>query len=238
VGRGPTAVIDPGVDDVAYLDKLVELDGDITYILITHRHADHVGGVAELQRRTGAIVRAYGDAPAGGCEVQPVADGDLIEVGSARLMALHLPGHASDHLGFSLEGTASLFAGDNVLGEGTAVIAPPDGDMADYMHTLERLAQMHIDRIYTGHFKPLDGGTAVIRGYIEHRRAREQAVLDAVRSADRAVTPEEVVEIVYTDVPTALHPIARFSVEAHLLMLSNGGYVRKAGSGRWEATGR
>lgn len=233
VGRGPTAVIDPAVDDEEYLEKVQELGGDITHILITHRHSDHVGGAADLQGRTGARVYAFGDAPAGEATVHSIGDGDVIEVGGARLVSLHLPGHASDHLGFLLDGTASLFAGDNVLGEGTAVIAPPDGDMAAYMRTLERLVTMDIDRIYTGHFKPLNGGTAVIEGYIHHRRGREEAIRGVLAAADRALTPEEIVALVYTDVPTSLHPVARFSVEAHLRMLSDRGEARTSPDGRW-----
>ena len=233
VGRGPTVVIDPAVDDPEYIDKVLELGGEISHILVTHRHSDHVGGAVELQRRTGAVVFAYGDAPAGGAEVRSLVDGDVIEAGGARLVTLHLPGHASDHLGFLLDGTASLFAGDNVLGEGTAVIAPPDGDMADYMRTLERLAGLDIDRIYTGHFKPLNGGTAVIQGYIEHRRAREAAIRAALSGSASALTVGEIVELVYTDVAPALHPVARFSVEAHLRMLAERGEARAVNDERW-----
>jgi glyoxylase-like metal-dependent hydrolase (beta-lactamase superfamily II)/8-oxo-dGTP pyrophosphatase MutT (NUDIX family) len=235
VGRGPTIVIDPAVDDEAYLDRLEELAGEVAEILITHRHADHVGGAVALHRRTGATVRAFGSEPAGGAAVVPLGEGDIVEAGSARLLAMHCPGHASDHLCFLLEGTASLFAGDNILGEGTAVIAPPDGDMAAYLATLERLVELDIDRIYPGHFKPLNGGSAVIAGYIQHRRARESAIVDALERSQQSLTPEEIVPLVYTDVPEALHPVARFSVEAHLGMLLTAGRVRRE-NGHWAAT--
>jgi glyoxylase-like metal-dependent hydrolase (beta-lactamase superfamily II) len=144
---------------------------------------------------------------------------------------MHAPGHASDHAVFLLEGTASLFAGDNILGEGTAVIAPPDGDMGDYLATLERLRALDLERIYTGHFRPLDGGTKVIEGYIEHRRQRERAIVEAVR--DGAGTIDEIVERVYVDVSPTLHPIARYSVLAHLELLERGGEVTRS-EDRWD----
>lgn len=232
VGRGPAVVIDPAVEDQEYLAKVSDLAGEIAQILITHRHADHVGGALELQRRTGAPVRAFGPDDAGGAIVEPLSDGDRIEAGSARLVALHCPGHASDHLCFLLDETSTLFSGDNVLGEGTAVIAPPDGDMAAYMDSLQRLVELDIDRIYPGHLKPLDHGRAVIAGYIEHRRARERSILEALRETERSLTPEDIVELVYADVSPALHPVARFSVEAHLDMLLSQGRVQRHGE-RW-----
>jgi glyoxylase-like metal-dependent hydrolase (beta-lactamase superfamily II)/8-oxo-dGTP pyrophosphatase MutT (NUDIX family) len=232
VGRRPAVVIDPAVDRDQYLATVHELAGEVAAILITHRHADHVGGALALQRRTGAPVRAFGREPAGGAVVEPLGDGDTVEAGGARLVALHCPGHASDHLCFLVDGSGDLFAGDNVLGEGTAVIAPPDGDMAAYMDSLSRLARLDIDRIYPGHFKPLDQGASVIAGYIEHRRARESSILEAIQQADRSLSAEEIVEIAYTDVSPALHPVARFSVEAHLDLLQSQGRVRRDGE-RW-----
>lgn len=233
VGTEPAIVIDPAVDDGEYLVKIQDLAGELAHILITHRHGDHVGGALELQRRTGAPVRAFGRDPAGSASVEPLSHGDAVEAGSVSLVALHLPGHASDHLCFVFEGARSLFAGDNVLGEGTAVIAPPDGDMGAYMRSLERLSELDIDRIYPGHFKPLDRGREVIAGYIAHRRARERSILDALERAGGPLAAEEIVELVYTDVAPALHPIARFSVEAHLELLRSEGRVRRIAES-WE----
>ena len=183
-----------------------------------------------MQRRTGASVRAWGEVEAGGVPVEPLVDGEIIEAGAARLVTMHAPGHASDHVVFLLEGTASLFAGDNVLGEGTAVIAPPDGDMGAYLATLERLRDLDLERLYTGHFRPLDGGRRVIENYLEHRRARERAILEALSQG--AGSAEEIVERVYVDVAPELHPIARFSVLAHLEFLQRKGEVGRDGD-RW-----
>ncbi|MGI8407081.1 MAG: MBL fold metallo-hydrolase [Actinomycetota bacterium] len=231
VGSGPCAVIDPAVDDKEYLAALEDMAGEVDLILITHRHPDHVGGAHALAGLTGAPVRAFGPLPAGGAEVTgPISDGEVLELAGTKLEALHTPGHASDHLSFLMRGAASLFAGDNILGEGTAVIAPPDGDMALFLSSLKRLKALHIDRIFPGHFRPLDGGHKVIRELIRHRLAREASVFQAVR--DGAATPEAIVGVVYRETPAALHPIAMFSVLAHLEKLQTEGRVKKRGQ-RW-----
>ena len=217
VGTEPSLVIDPAVDDEGYVDEVVERAGDVAAILVTHRHSDHVGGAAVIAERTGAPVLAFGPLDAGGAEVIPISDGDMVEAGGTSLRTLHCPGHASDHLCWWMEGAATLFAGDNVLGEGTAVIAPPDGNMRDYLASLHRLLDLHIDRIYPGHFRWLDGGTKVLQGYIDHRRDREKQILGAL--SDGAATVEDIVAHVYTDTPQHLHPVAARSVLAHLEML-------------------
>ena len=217
VGSGPTCVIDPAVDDAGYLEEVAARAGDVREILVTHRHSDHVGGVAVLAERFGCPVRAYGDRPAGGVDVTPVSDGEALGIGDNTLRALYTPGHASDHLCFHLEEAASLFAGDNILGEGTAVIAPPDGNMGAYLTSLRRLRDLHIDRIFPGHFRPLDGGRAVVEGYLAHREQRRQAVLAAVTAG--ASTPEEIVSIVYADTPEHLHPVAVLQVKSMLELL-------------------
>ncbi len=178
-------------------------------------------------------MRAFGTAKAGGVRVEPLSDNEELAVSGARLQTIHAPGHSSDHVCFLLEGTASLFAGDNVLGEGTAVIAPPDGNMAEYLATLERLRGLTIDRIYPGHFRPLDGGVAVIDGYIAHRRKREALILAAIEGP---VTTEDIVARAYLDTPEHLHPIAAYSAIAHLEMLESQGRVSRRGD-KWVRTG-
>ena len=134
-GSGPTFVIDPAVDDEDYLDAVLDVAGEVSAILITHRHSDHVGGARGVDA-SGPARRCARSAsrPRAMPTWSRSSDGERLVGGTrSELVALHTPGHASDHLCFYLEGRASLFAGDNVLGEGTAVIAPPDGNMADYM---------------------------------------------------------------------------------------------------------
>lgn len=227
VGTGPTVLIDPAVDDAKYLAAVLSAAGEVSEILVTHRHSDHTGGIRAVAEATGAPVRAWGDSDAGGVRVVPLTEGESIGAGAAKLTTMHAPGHASDHAVFFMEGAASLFAGDNVLGEGTAVIAPPDGNMSDYMVTLKRLSLLNIDRIYPGHFRPLDGGNAVIDHLISHRRAREQSILAALGAKPLSV--EEIVSRVYQDTPPHLHPVARYSVLAHLEALEERASARREG---------
>jgi glyoxylase-like metal-dependent hydrolase (beta-lactamase superfamily II)/8-oxo-dGTP pyrophosphatase MutT (NUDIX family) len=224
VGTGPTVVIDPAVEDALYLDAVTAAAGEMSAILVTHRHPDHVGGVRALSGRTNAPVCAYGNEPAGGVDVRPLEDGEMIDVPGAPLRVLHTPGHAPDHVCFLQEGSASLFAGDNILGEGTAVIAPPEGDMDAYLSSLARLLDFHIDRIYPGHFRSLDGGREVIEGYLAHRAERERQIVSALDSGPR--TAEDIVMDVYTDTPESLLPVAVQQVLAHLTSMERKGRVR------------
>jgi glyoxylase-like metal-dependent hydrolase (beta-lactamase superfamily II)/8-oxo-dGTP pyrophosphatase MutT (NUDIX family) len=232
VGSGPHVVIDPAVDDPEFLEGVLNAcGGEVASILITHRHPDHTGGAAALATETGAPVRAFGDRPAGDAAVESLSDGERIAISGAELVALHTPGHASDHLCFHMPGAASLFSGDVVLGEGTAVIAPPDGDMAAYLGTLHRLRELDIDRIYPGHWKPLDGGRAVIDAYIAHRKEREAKILAAVGA--ELTELDAIVAAAYSDTPTHMHPVARFSATAHLEMLATEGKV-ECHQDRWK----
>jgi glyoxylase-like metal-dependent hydrolase (beta-lactamase superfamily II) len=232
VGTDETIVIDPAVPDADYLDAVTAVSGRVSSIVLTHRHPDHVGGVADLVARTGAPVRAWGHDPAGGIAVIPVSDGEILSVGGVSMRVMHAPGHASDHLVLFMKDSASLFAGDNVLGEGTAVIAPPDGDMSAYLETLQKLRGLHADRIYPGHFRPLDDGNLVIDTYIAHRLARERAILEAVKSSDGSL--DEIVALAYDDTSPSLHGMARFSATAHLDRLVAEGRIRRQGD-RWSA---
>ena len=231
VGSDVTVVIDPAVESDEFLDTISRAAGEVSQILITHRHEDHVGGAAALAARTGAPVRAFGADPAGGAQVEPLRDGDVVPVSrEGTLRALHTPGHASDHLCFLFENLASLFAGDNILGEGTSVIVPPDGNMGDYLESLRRLRALELERIYPGHFRPLDGGDEVIDGYLEHRSARERAIAGAI--GDGAVSLERIVSQAYSDTPDYLHGIAVHSTLAHLELLESKGEVEQDGD-KW-----
>ena len=223
VGSGPTLVIDPAVPDDDYVAEVAAVAGDVAAILVTHRHSDHTGGIAAfLERLGGAVpVRAWGDEEIDGVAPQPLADGEILGAGGASLRTVFTPGHASDHVCFYLEASATLFSGDTILGEGTAVIAPPDGDMGDYLDSLERLRALHVERIFPGHFRPLNGGRGVIDGYIAHRRERERRIADALAAG--ASTLEEIVARAYEDTPAELHPAAALSALAHLELLERGG---------------
>ena len=150
-----------------------------------------------------------------------MTDGDRIELGNCILEAVYTPGHASNHLCFEVAGTGLLFSGDHVMSGSTVVIAPPDGDMAVYMESLEKVRARRPRRIAPGHGGMIDDPAAVLDSYLRHRRDRESQVLAALRAGGPEGTGVEMlVEAIYLDVPAALHPVARYSVWAHLRKLA------------------
>lgn len=239
IGRDETAVVDPGPDDSEeHLDLVADAGGGrIRWILVTHTHADHSPGAAGLKARTGAQVLGF-DERDGFVPDTAIGDGWALETTAFRLEAVHTPGHASNHLCYRLARERLLFSGDHIMSGSTVVIAPPDGDMAAYMRALERVRRLDIEGVAPGHGPFVDDPRAVIDQYVEHRRAREAAIDAALRAAGSARIPE-LVEAVYTDVPEILHPIARWSVWAHLRKLRSEGRAIAADpddiSGVWRA---
>jgi glyoxylase-like metal-dependent hydrolase (beta-lactamase superfamily II) len=243
LGEGDLVVVDPGPDDEAHLEAIEAVasarSGRIRYVAVTHTHPDHAPGAASLAAATGAVVLGFGERP-GFVPEGVVADGDVVAAGGSRLRAIHTPGHASDHLCYLEERTNILLSGDHIMGGSTVVIAPPDGDMAQYMDSLQRLLAIDppIAAIAPGHGPLMTDPPGVINGYIAHRMARETAILDALQRR-REATVAELVADVYTDVPAALHPIAAHSVWAHLRKLTDESLVATADrddlAGVWRA---
>ncbi len=239
VGRREVAVIDTGMDDPAHVQHLAEAGGGrIRWILITHKHPDHWPGSRRLSEQTGAPVLAH---PATLQSMGPgefhadrhLADGDVLRAAEFTLRCLHTPGHAADHLCFLLEDEGLLFAGDHVMDGSTVVISPPDGDMKEYVESLQRLAGLPLATIAPAHGRLLAEPRTVLETIIEHRLMRERMVVDALRAAPPATIPE-LVERIYTDVPQALHPVAAHSVYAHLLKLRRERRAHGEGfSSRW-----
>jgi glyoxylase-like metal-dependent hydrolase (beta-lactamase superfamily II) len=237
VGDDEVAVIDPGPDEPAHLDAILSAAaGRVRWILVTHTHIDHSPLAAALRAATGAPTLGFGPAPTlaspgldGHDRVfvpdRLLADGDRLDSREFLIAAVHTPGHASNHLCFELVGDGLLFSGDHVMQGSTVVIAPPDGDMTLYLESLDRVRRLGLRRIAPGHGQIIDDPAAVLDEYLRHRLAREAAIAGQVARADRdhSVSIEQLVEIVYTDVPDQLHPIARFSVWAHLRKLAEEG---------------
>ena len=223
VGSDEVAVIDPGPDDSEeHLDVVAEAGaGRIRWILVTHTHSDHSPGAAGLKARTGATVLGF-DERDGFVPDEVIGDRWALERAAFRLDAMYTPGHASNHLCYRLDRGRVLFSGDHIMSGSTVVIAPPDGDMAAYLEALERLKEHVFDGVAPGHGPWIDDAAAKIDEYITHRLARETAIAAALTDIGRA-TIEQLVARVYTDVPDALHPIARFSVWAHLRKLGGDG---------------
>ncbi|HUY63761.1 MAG TPA: MBL fold metallo-hydrolase [Acidimicrobiales bacterium] len=226
VGTTEVVVVDPGPDEAAHVDALVEHGaGRIRWVVVTHTHPDHAPAAAVLAERTGAEVLGFGPRD-GFAPDRAVAEGFELAGDGFCLRALHTPGHASNHLCWLLLGEQMLFSGDHVMGGSTVVIAPPDGDMGHYLSSLDRLLRDDppIRSIAPGHGSLITDPAALVSGIINHRLAREASVLGALAGAGRA-TVDELLATVYADVHEALHPVARFSLWAHLRKLGTEGRV-------------
>jgi glyoxylase-like metal-dependent hydrolase (beta-lactamase superfamily II) len=247
VGDDEVAVIDPGPDDPAHLDALVDSVGGrrLAAILCTHTHRDHSPAARPLSERTGAPV--IGCAPLALEAVGPRADasfdgdyspdrvledGERIEVDGRSLIAVATPGHTSNHLCFAW-GDA-LFTGDHVMGWSTTVVVPPDGDMADYMASLDKLRKRG-DRIYfPAHGPPVTNPAQHVRHLVGHRLQREAQILRLVTERPRNI--EDIVANAYPGLDPRLTTAAGGSVHAHLLDLERRGSVVQD-EDLWTATG-
>lgn len=235
VGRKELVVIDPGPDDEAHvsaiLDAAAARRGNVRGVLVTHTHPDHSPGAESLGKRAGAPLVGWSERD-GFRPDRSAGDGDLIELGDMAITALHTPGHASNHLCYLIEtGTGEpgamlrvLFSGDHIMGGSSVVVAPPDGDMRAYLGSLDKLSELAppLDAIAPGHGPLLTKPAEVISGYRSHRLEREAAVAASLSRRQSALI-DEIVADVYTDVPLALHPVARYSVWAHLRKLGEDG---------------
>lgn len=224
VGEDELVVVDPGPDDAGHLDLLAETGaGRIRTIAVTHTHVDHAPGAGGLAARTGAEVVGF-DARDGFEPDRHVGDGFALRVDDRTVRAVHTPGHASNHLCWLLEGDGLVFSGDHVMQGSTVVIAPPDGDMAAYLASLRRLRDLEppLRAIAPGHGSMLHDPAGVLDGIVAHRLGREAVVGNALVAAGTA-TVDDLVPVAYADVDEALHPIARYSLWAHLRKLGQEG---------------
>ncbi len=238
VGHGDVAVIDPGPLLGSHVEALqAALAGErITHILITHTHIDHSPAAAPLKAASGAPTLGFGphghrgETGEAGADLAftpdlALKDGDIVAGEGWRLEAIHTPGHASNHLCFALPQERALFSGDQVMGWSTTVIAPPDGDMAAYMRSLEALGRRQDEIYWPTHGGPIRRPREHLGELIAHRIARREAILAAL-SVGGPLTPGELVTRVYTGLDPRLVPAAAESVRAHLIELAAMGLVR------------
>lgn len=244
VGKGQVAVIDPGPDDDTQLAALLDaVRGEtVTHILVTHSHADHSPLARRLREATGAKTYAQGavtpqaeaglrlDASIDHAFVPDVVlgDGDTVTGPGWSLEALFTPGHMSNHMCFALKEEQALFSGDHVMSWATSVIAPPDGDMGQYFASLRKLLDREEQVYHPGHGPSRRDPQPLVRGYLAHRRMREEAIRARVAQGARSVP--EIVAAIYADVDPRLHGAAALSTTAHLDHLVAQGKLRRNGN--------
>lgn len=218
VDAGPVVVvIDPGPDDDSHLRALNRrLAGrTVGVVLVTHSHPDHLPLAERLAASHHASVRRYPE----------LAGGDVVRAGSLNVTALHTPGHSADHLCFLLAEDGAVFTGDLVLGRGSSMVTYPEGDVAAYLRSLERLAALHPRILFPGHWDPVPDAMAKIEEYRAHRLEREAQVLTEVRRGPG--TARDLTRRVYGDLDEALMVAAEMTLRAHLRKLVDDGAVRE-----------
>lgn len=210
-------VIDPGPTDESHIQAILDATPHLEAILVTHRHADHAPGAVVLRQRRSCTVIA----PPGSLDASVLdrsLDSDVrIEFSTFSIRAIPTPGHTAEHFCF-LTDDGELFTGDTVLGAGTTVIFPPDGDMDQYLRSLERLVALAPTSIYPGHGPIRHDAVALLQQYIEHRLAREEQIVEALR-----VSPSDVSRLraaIYPTLDDRLHRAAELQLEAHLTRLT------------------
>jgi glyoxylase-like metal-dependent hydrolase (beta-lactamase superfamily II) len=245
IGSGrDAAMIDPGPDIPEHIAALKRaLSGRrLTHILVTHTHNDHSPAAAPLKAWSGAKTYGFGPHGAGrdddlkleeggDRDFVPdvtVRDGDVIAGDGFTFDCIHTPGHTSNHMCFALREERALFTGDHVMGWSTTVVVPPDGDMAAYMASLDRLIARDDKILWPTHGGPVRDPKPFLHAYRAHRHAREAQILACI--ADGLVTIPAMVGCIYADVDRRLHPAAARSVEAHLIQLERQGRVTRDGA--------
>lgn len=241
------AVIDPGPNEAAHIDAIIAaIDGrKLVAIMCTHTHRDHSPAAAPLAAKTGAPIVGCAplmlqvSGPRSDEAFDPtyapdrvLADGEGMRGTGWTLTAVATPGHTSNHLCFALEESGALFTGDHVMGWSTSVVIPPDGDMGDYMASLEKLLAREDVRYHAAHGAAIEKPRQLVRGMIGHRRQRENQIMRLLTEEARPVSA--FIPAMYKGLDPRLIPAAEMSVTAHLLDLEKRGMALCAG-GIWRA---
>lgn len=228
VGGEEFVIIDPAspyaeeqANLAQFIDEMISRGQRPREILLTHWHPDHVGGVATLREHLQIPVAAHPLTQAraqGELQIDRfINEGDVIKLAGQpgwQLRVLHTPGHTPDHLCFFEEQSGALISGDLIVGIGTVVINPPEGNMGQYLASLRRVEALPLTTIFGAHGPPVGGAKAKVTQYITHRLERETKIVAAIAQGNETIP--DIVKVVYTDVPEKLHSLAARSVLAHL----------------------
>ena len=237
VGDDEVAVLDPGPAMAEHIENiLLKSKGSIRWILVSHTHADHSPGAALLANQTGAQVLGIA-APHGQYQdgtfapTRELSHGDVLETREFRLEAVHTPGHASNHLCYLHTELNWLFTGDHVIDGSTVVINPPDGNMKQYIESLQHCKDLKCDALVPGHGEVIRDPIRAIDWIISHRLQREARIVAAIES-NPGLTISELVPHVYKDVDRKLYGLAERSLLAHIIKLEEEGIASNR-DGQW-----
>ena len=246
VGQGEVAVIDPGPAMDEHLQAIMAATAGetITHIFVTHHHLDHSPLAAPLKARTGATI--YGCAVAshdeeedGGVKMEAGHDlsfkpevslcggGRVISGPGWTMEAIATPGHTSNHICFALREENACFSGDHIMGWSTTVITPPDGDMTDYLKSLDEIRRRRFDVMWPTHGPPIRDVDAFIAAYAEHRQERLDQLTTALKAGPARI--RDLVPRLYADVDSRLHPAAARSMLGGMIHLVRQGILATDG---------
>ena len=234
IGKGKVAVIDPGPLMEDHIEAILYcVKGEkVTHILITHTHMDHSPAARIIKERTGAKTYAYGPHGQGkreqGVQVEEggdmdftpdvkVSHGEIIKGDGWTMEGVYTPGHTSNHMCYQLQEEKALFSGDHVMGWSTSIISPPDGDMTDYMNSLDLLLQRNDEIYWPTHGTSITDPKSYVKAFITHRREREEQILNCL--ANKLYNIKDMVPTMYTELDSSMYPAAARSVFAAIIRL-------------------
>lgn len=233
VGKEEVTVIDPGPAMQEHIDVITAAAPNIKQILVTHTHPDHSPGVRLLKEKLdvpayGMLTNSSKNQDQTFSPERILDDGEVFQEEEFSIEVVHTPGHASNHLCFILKEEKLIFTGDHIMNGSTVVIGPPDGNMKQYIQSLEKLKDYDLEKIAPGHGELLENPHEVADWIINHRLEREKKVFQALQEATKG-TPDSLVEKVYDDVDSSLFPIAKASLLAHLIKLEEDQLIYSSG---------
>ena len=233
VGNEDVTVIDPGPAMEDHIDAILAASKNIKQIVVTHTHPDHSPGVRLMKEKLdipafGMLTKSSKNQDITFNPSRILEDGEVFLEDEFSLEVVHTPGHASNHLCFILREEKFIFTGDHIMNGSTVVIGPPDGNMKQYIESLEKLKDYDIEKIAPGHGEVLENPHQVADWIINHRLEREKKVFEALKDASKG-TPDSLVEKVYDDVDSSLFPIAKASLLAHLIKLEEDQVIKQEG---------